>query len=568
MMNSIKQYMLKQDWRSLFAFFLILWFIINILQAVFTEILSDEAYYLLYGENLAWGYFDHPPMIGLMTFVSNFFFDGNLSARFASIVLQIFTILIIWKLLDEKQPDARKIILFFIITASMTMFAASGFTATPDAPFLFFAALFLLFYKKFLESESWFNTIILGLSIAGMMYSKYHTILVVGLVLLSNLKLLTRYKAWIAVMLALLLLLPHIWWQISMDFPSFKYHLVERNNIFKWEYFFEYLPNQLVVFNPLAFGLIIYILVKHKINSVFERAMYFLIVGFFTFFWVSSLRGHVQPQWTVACTIPIIMLIYNHSLNSQKIMRFVKKWILPVIPILLIARVILVTDLLPTRIGFNGKERRDKAVQAVAGQLPVVFSGSFQRPPLYSFFTKQDAFVLSSIHSRRTQYDIWQKELNYHGKPVFIFSNIEGKSEQYESGGQVFWGYKTDNFQSVNRVKIEYTLPKKEMYVGDTLNIHFEIYNPTAHDIDFYHAEFPVTCKIAYRVNRNINVFNGELGKDISILKSGENLRNVFTTVVPELPTGDYMIALTLDNTFCSSRNSDYVAIKILNPKE
>jgi hypothetical protein len=40
-----------------------LWFIVAILQAAFTDIFHDEAYYWLWSKHLAWGYFDHPPMI-------------------------------------------------------------------------------------------------------------------------------------------------------------------------------------------------------------------------------------------------------------------------------------------------------------------------------------------------------------------------------------------------------------------------------------------------------------------------------------------------------------------------
>ena len=566
-MNNIKQFIFKQNWSHLFVIFLILWFVANILQAVLTEAISDEAYYLLYGKNLAWGYFDHPPMIGLMTFFSNLLFEGNLSIRFSNIVLHILTIIVIWKLIDEKQPDARKVTLFFIIVASMAMFTIAGFTAIPDTPYIFFTALFLLFYKKFLERESWLNTIILGLAIAGMMYSKYHTVLVVGFIVLSNLKLIARPKAWMAAILALILLIPHICWQFSMDFPSIKYHLYDRNRVFEWSYFLEYLPNQLVTFNPGALGLVVYILFKYKINSLFERGMYFLIAGFLIFFWAMSFRGHVQPQWTVACTIPMILLIYRYSLQNQKIMRFLKIWITPVVVILLIARIILITDLLPMHLGFTGKELRDKAVQSVAGELPVAFTGSFQRASLYPFFTKRDAFVLSSVHSRQTQFDIWQKEMNYQGKTVFICSNVEGFSKLYEINGHTFHGHITENFQSVNRLKIEYTLNNSELHIGDTLDIHFKIHNPTGFDVDFQHSEFPVTCKIVYRVLKTINTADSEMDECVGILKSGESISRSVKTVVPELPAGNYLFALSLFNNICASQNSEYVPIKITSPK-
>jgi len=557
---------MKLHWKYLFAFFMILWVIMNIFQVIFTEMMSDEAYYSLYGENLAWGYYDHPPAVGIMTCVSSLFFCGNMSVRFMTIVLQSLTILMIWKLLSEKQPNVQKVILFFIITASMVMFTAYGFITTPDVPFLFFTALFLVFYKNFLERDSWVNTLMLGLSMAGMTYSKYHAALIIGLIVLSNLKLLTRYKTWIAALFALLLLMPHICWQFTMDFPSFKYHLSGRSTEFRWKYFFEYIPNQMVVFNPLSLGAVVYILIKQKINNVFERGLYFLIIGFISFFWLMTFRGHVEPHWTVACTIPMIILIYHYCLQYPKFMRFVTRWIAPTILLVLVIRFLLITHWLPPYLDFYGKEERNKAIQSVAGNLPVVFTGSFQNPSDYHFFTKHEAFVLSSIHSRQTQFDIWQKEINHQGKPVFICSHIDGKSIQYKINEHKFWGYHTDYFQSVNRLKIEFSLSENEVKAGDTLNIHFKIYNPTAFDIHFHHAEFPVTCKLAYTA-RSIDLYDGKLDEDIDILKSGETLSKNFKTIVPCLPDGNYLLALTLDNTVCVSRNSDYLSINILNVK-
>lgn len=558
---------MKCNWKHLFVFFMIVWVIMNILQVCFTEMMSDEAYYSLYGENLAWGYYDHPPAVGLMTCISNLLFNGNMSVRFMTVLTQIFTILMVWKLLCEKQPNVQKVTLFFIITASMVMFTAYGFVTTPDVPFLFFTTLFLLYYKKFLDSDSWFNTMMLGLSMAGMTYSKYHAALVIGLIVLSNIKLLTRYKVWMAAVFALLLLIPHICWQFSMDFPSFKYHLNGRSSSFRWNYFFEYIPNQLVVFNPLSLGAVVYILVKQKTSNVFERGLYFLIAGFIVFFWLMTFRGHVEPHWTVACTIPMIVLIYHHSLHNPKMMRFVIRWITPTILLVLAVRVLLTTHYLPQHLEFYGKEERNKAIQSIAGQIPVAFTGSFQNPSDYHFFTKQEAFVLSSIYSRQTQFDIWQKENNHQGKPVFICSNIDEKSTQHLINGHFFRGYFSENFQSVNRLKIDFSLSEKEIHTGDSLDIHFKIYNPTAFDIDFHHAEFPVTCKLACTA-QEIDLYAGELNENIDLLKSGEILSRNIKTLVPPLPEGNYLLSLTLDNTVCVSRNSNYVSVKIVNTQK
>jgi hypothetical protein len=258
----------------------------------------------------------------------------------------------------------------------------------------------------------------------------------------------------------------------------------------------------------------------------------------------------------------MIVLICQNSLHNPKIMRFVKRWIAPTILLILAVRVLLVTDILPRRLDFNGKKERSMAIQTIAGQIPVVFTGSFQKPSEYRFFTKQEAFVLSSIHSRQTQFDIWQKELNWQGQPVFICARIEGKSQKYEVDGYVFEGYKTESFQSVNRLKIDYKLPYQEVHAGDTLMIEFQIHNPTTSDVDFHHPEFPVACKAVYAA-QTIGLYDVELNEDMDVLKSNETLYRSFKTIVPTLPAGNYWFALTLDNTVCVTKNSNYVPIKI-----
>src|SRR5687767_15204531 len=93
---------IKKD-KRLFFILLAAWFIINFLQAIFTEINADEAYYFLWGQYPAWGYFDHPPMVGWLTYVSSLFFGGNLGARFLTLVLHTGTLVLIWHQLENKK---------------------------------------------------------------------------------------------------------------------------------------------------------------------------------------------------------------------------------------------------------------------------------------------------------------------------------------------------------------------------------------------------------------------------------------------------------------------------------
>ncbi|MDR2027355.1 MAG: glycosyltransferase family 39 protein [Prevotellaceae bacterium] len=563
-MYNIKRLVFAINPKRFFLCFSVIWILTNLVQSVYTEIHSDEAYYLIYGENPAWGYFDHPPAVGLMTYISGLFFSGNLAVRFLTVLFQFFTLVFIWKLIDGKLADTGKVVLFAIISSSTVMFQAYGFITTPDVPFLFFTALFLIVYKRFLRGESWGNVCLLAISMAGMIYSKYHAVLVIGLILLSNPRILARYRFWLAGLFATGLLIPHIYWQISMDFPSFKYHLSDRSSHFRWSYFLEYIPNQLAVFNPFTFAAAIYISVKYKPKDVFDRGLYFLFTGFILFFWIMSFRGHVEPHWTVVCTIPMIILVYRYSLQDRRVMKYVKYGIFPSIALIYLARVLLVADVLPKRLDFYGKEERYKAIETVAGELPVIFTGSFQNPSNYHFFTGKESTVLSAVNTRKTQFDILQKELDYQGKPALVCAVIPDKSQEYNVDGVKFHAFKAQNFQSVNRLEINFELQNKEVYINDTLHITFEISNPTGFTADFRHPEFPVSWKAVYHTDiKKFEFRDCIIDGEITTLPAHTKIKGVLKTAVPDLDVSDCRFALSLDNTVCYAQNSKFVLLSL-----
>ena len=517
------------NWKILLCCGIFIWFVINLLQGIFTEIQEDEAYYALYGEHLAWGYFDHPPMVGLMTFLSSILFSGALGVRFFTIIASCLSLFVIWLIAISRPIDPstdsgtsgirdlnpKSILLFFIIDFSIVMFNIYGFVTTPDAGLILFSAFFLLFYQRYLTDKSWKNALLMGMMMALMVYSKYHAFLLLGLIVLSNLKLLKDGKFWVACLLALALLTPHILWQINNDFPSFKYHLAGRNEAFRWSYFLEYLPNQLLIFNPLTVGAVVYVLcidsrqrTSQRGNDmhsklVFERGLKFILVGFFFFFWIMAFRGHVEPHWTIICVIPVVVLVYRKALDDEKLKKYTKFVILPSLLLVLAFRILLLTPL-ADRFGYHGKEKQYKAIEQVAGDRPVVFRGSFQEPALYHYFTGKESSTLQSYYDRMTQYDLWQFDKAWIGKPVFVCGSVNGRSETYQVGDVAVEGFLCDDFSSANRLvtTFEITNAGSEktpvFHHGDTLRIDFSIYNPCQAAIDFQHKDFAKSIKAHY----------------------------------------------------------------------
>ena len=548
----------------LFWILLFIWIFCDMFQAIHMEVMSDEAYYALYGQYLAWGYYDHPPMDALINFLSKCLFSGNLSVRFINVLMHAGTVWIVWKMLPGKK-SVLHVLSFFAIATSFIMFSAYGFITTPDGPLLFFAAAFLFFYKRFLEKESWQNTLFLTLSMVGMFYSKYHAVLVVGFVVLSNLRLLLKPKFWFCIFTTILLFLPHIYWQVSNNFPSFRYHLVGRSEGFVFINLLKYFPEQFVVFNPVALTGVLYILIKKKQEGLFDRALYFLISGFLFFFQVMTLKGRVEPHWTVVATLPMIIVLYKVSLQDPRFGKIFLKSILWTLPLILVARVLLVANVLPESFALNGKEKRYLAIEKVAGSLPVVFDGSFQDPSLYRFFTRREAFTVSSPSTRTTQFDIWGFDKLYQDSAAFIFSEIES-AKKYNIDGKEFSGFKVQHLQTTNQVRIRYSGVPDKVCAGDTLRIHYTMMNPYLNNINMEHLELPVEfCSVYNGPDYVITTSPCFSTPELRILKASETIEGDLLTVVPAVvPDSEYLFGLSLKTSICIPYNSPYQKIEII----
>lgn len=551
------------SYNRLFFILLAGWFFINLIQGIFTEINADEAYYALYGKNLDWGYFDHPPLVGVLNYLSAQFFNGNLGARFFTILLQPLTLLIVWKIISKKDDEKKAIIHFFIIAASLVMFSVYGFITTPDVPLLFFTALFLLSYKNFLFQSNIKTTALMALSMAGLIYSKYQGAILIILVVLSNFKLLKNIKFWIAGIVALMLVSPHFYWQYSNHFPSFRYHLVERSAGFKWNYFFEYLPNQLAVFNPFTFGAVVYLLFSKKTSDDFVRTLYFIIIGFIAFFALTTFRGHAEPHWTVAASIPMIILLTEASMENEKLSRYIKKYVGWSLLLVLMARILLVSGLLPERIGFNGKKEKIEAIHNIAGDCPVVFTGSFQNPSLYNFFTCNESTVISSLYSRQTQFDLWRKEEGMKGKKVFVAVGAEGQSVKYASGKTEVEGFFTNDLQTTNQLEIIYSLPKLEFTEGDSIVIPVSIINHSRNSFQMNHHEFPAEIKAVFIDDKEPVLYTATLNEPIEKINGGQKIQRDITFKLNDLKKGKQIFGLSFTSVFGPTINSSPVKIEI-----
>ncbi len=369
-----------------------------------------------------------------------------------------------------------------------------GFISTPDAPLILFSTIFLLTCKRFLEEETWKNTLFLGISIAALMYSKYHGGILILSIVLSNLGLLKKIKFYVAVFLSILLFFPHLFWQFSNDFPSVKYHLIERYQPLTQDMYLNICVSQFFFQNPFILIVLIWIMVKVKFKNLFDKALYYPLLGFLIFFFISSFRYRVEAQWTAVVCIPMVIILINNVEYKPWIRKYLKWLFIILFPLFLVARLACMIDFLPVsffKSEFHRKIQWSKDISRIAGNRPVIFTNSYQRPSVYTFYTGKLAYTLDNLSYRKTQYDIWDFEEQVHGKEVlyvphfFTDSYKKQLTKEVLSGGDSVFTKVFKDFQSLQK---ECVILDENHYTfrTDSINtIHLKIFNPYPYIINF-----------------------------------------------------------------------------------
>jgi hypothetical protein len=403
--------------RELFYFS---WLILNLLLAKNTGLLDDEAYYWVYSKFMDRGYYDHPPMIAILIKAGDSLFHNELGVRFFIVLMSTLTLYLIDKLC-EKRND----LLFFTIAASIFLLQIGSILAVPDLPLMFFIALYFTVLKKFMAGPNWKNSLLLGLVMACMLYSKYHAVLIIFFTLVANPALLRKWQSYFAAAIAFALFLPHIRWQIAHDLPSINYHLFERNATqYQFEFTLQYLISQILLAGPLIGWLVLYAAFTKKPVDPFEKTLKWTTVGIFGLFLIATFKGRSEANWTVPAFVGLIVLAHQHLTEKAQWRKWTYWLLLPSLIFTFTARIYMMADVKPMtwlkKDEFHKTKEWARAIKDTAKYLPVVFPNSYQRASQYWFYSGRPSFSLNTIQYRRSNYNFWPLEDNLQGKKVLL----------------------------------------------------------------------------------------------------------------------------------------------------
>jgi hypothetical protein len=470
-----------------------IWFLANLLQAIFTGLHSDESYYWMYSQNLDWGFFDHPPMVALFIYIGKTILPGEIGVRLFFILISTLTFALILNELNEKKD--LLFVSLFVLSFPLIHTHIAGFMAIPDVPLLFFTTLFVIVYKKYLENPNWKISIFIAFILAAMIYSKYHAFLIIGFTLLSNLNLLKSKYFYGIMVITGLLLVPHVLWQVHNEFPTFKYHLVERAKPFQFKYILPYIGGQLALAGPITGFFILWKLLKFKVKNQFHRTLIFNIVGFYAALFIISFKNRIEAHW-IAATIPMLMWItYPLISNDTKIKLWFKRIAFPVILLMFLYRFYIAIDAIPNignlKITFYNREASALEIKEKAQGQKVGFFDNYAATSNYIFYTGDPAIHLSSPTYRFCQYDLWDDEKYADGDPLFTVQPRNDKSPNLVKTvtGQLRVFEKITEYQSLTGLTIH--LEKIEA-TNDSVMFVFNLTNNKEISVFTDHVSEPV----------------------------------------------------------------------------
>ena len=342
---------------------------LRLLAAAWTPLTFDEAYYWMWSQHPAFGYYDHPPMVAFViragTAIAG---DTELGVRLVSILSALPMSFAIYRtasiLFGGQRVAATATILL-----NVTLMAAVGtLIVTPDAPLLVASSFVLFFLAKVLETGrgAWWIALL----------SKY-TALFFGpaiLIWLATVPKLRRWLVspwpWLGGLVALALFSPVILWNAEHHWVSFIKQMGRaRIEDFKPVFIGELIPTQIAFATPLiwilgAMGL--YALGTRKAGATAARslinAMFWTIAVYFTW---HSLHARVEANWfaPVYPAFAIAAAVAGHltrwEMREQRLANFCLRWAAPAGILMFVLLVVQANT------GWLSGYRRDATVRSV-----------------------------------------------------------------------------------------------------------------------------------------------------------------------------------------------------------
>lgn len=316
---------------SLVKKFLLINILILFVMSFFIIPTNDTYYYWTWAQHLQLSYFDGPPMIAYVIWLTTHLFGNNFfSLGLISFICTLLASYIVYKitqLFADKTSAMLASLIWLVYPFSTTRFIAISMTL--DGLEVVFSLLIVYFTCKYLLTSQIKYIYALGVAVGFGLLAKYNVvILVLGIIVFFMVQ--TNYRKifinphlYLAALISVIIFLPVLTWNYQNDWLSFKYQLNSHswsgasgaiNSADKHGLLGMWFYIKACVFGVLHILLVMALVNRFKLKvelpkNICNKLLMF-IISFILLFWLyKSYSAHVGLNYMVTVSALIIILV-------------------------------------------------------------------------------------------------------------------------------------------------------------------------------------------------------------------------------------------------------------------
>lgn len=283
-----------------------------------TELADGEAYYFMWSRFLDWSYYDHPPLIAWMTWLTTRLSEAPLAVRVGPVACATVFAALLYRL-AARLFSPRAGFLAVLVVSVLPAFAVTAMVVNPEAPLAPLWVLFLLLLERMRAEDDAWRALAAGAVLGLAFLAKYSGVLLVGVALLylaiapGARRWLRRPALYVGGGVALLVALPVVAWNHGHGWPTLVLHFVERRAPAGGQALeqsaLQVFANQWTAYHPLLFPGLLFVLGLALWRAREDDRYRFLataaapVLGFF-FLAMSRVRDP-EVHWTMVGYMPL-----------------------------------------------------------------------------------------------------------------------------------------------------------------------------------------------------------------------------------------------------------------------
>ena len=282
-------------------------FLLLVANALGDHYFRDEFYYLACSRRLAWGYVDQPPLsVALLWVIRAIFGDSLLVLRVAAALTSAISIWLTGEIAARLGASTFGQVLAMTATAIAPELLALGSFYSMNVYDLLFWTLTALILIDVLERPTLGRWILLGCVVGLGLENKISVLWLAagigaGLVLTRARRLLLTPGPWVAAVVAGLLFMPHILWQIANGWPTLEFIRNASRDKMQLNTPVQFLVAQIQNLHPVNLPIwvagLLFLLFSRQAERARPLGVAFLTVGIILIANRTSRSGYLAPAY-------------------------------------------------------------------------------------------------------------------------------------------------------------------------------------------------------------------------------------------------------------------------------